>query len=76
MANEKSDGCTVRVALELVFGSPDDTPPSTSTVLSASTQTQSEAIESTSDLREIVVYSAEVVARAAAESEVDLDAVE
>ena len=77
MANEKSDcSCTVRVALELVFGSPEETPPSTSTVLSASTQTQSEAIESTSDLREIVVCSAEVVARAAAESEVDLDAVE
>ena len=77
MANEKSDcSCTVRVAVELVFGSPEDTPPSTSTVLSASTQTQSEAIESTSDLREIVVCSAEVVARAAAESEVDLDAIE
>ena len=71
MANEKSDGSTVRVALELVFGSPDDTPPSTSTVLSASTQ-----VVERSDLREIVVCSAEVVARAAAESEVDLDAVE
>ena len=72
MANEKSDcSCTVRVAVELVFGSPEDTPPSTSTVLSASTQ-----VVERSDLREIVVCSAEVVARAAAESEVDLDAVE